>query len=314
MRESNSLLIWREEQEKLVELANSVPDNGTIVEIGTALGGTATIFNNSTIGRRIKIYTIDTVPFQRAYDNLKNTDVIIVNKSSVEYAHMWKQEVDRTIDLLFIDADHNFQSVFNDFHSWIPFMKPKGTIVFHDYDPVERGGLAHFGIRVFLDTLIEHNLLNNIKHEYKLLHGRVKNENIKSLNVNDYFKTFSDIGKQITNLRTKIFADSIKSGIQIIKERSIDFDSLQACYCIDYALRKDFEYLDIQTQSFHDFRKWTEMSSILEHACDQSPFPDNIYRIPIPTNVGGLSQFIAKEQLRITFLTLILKTIVDWEP
>jgi hypothetical protein len=193
-------------------------------------------------------------------------------------------------------------------------MKPRGTIVFHDYDPAERGGLAHFGVRVFLDTLIEHNLLNDIKHEYKLLHGRVINEKVKCLNVNDCFKTFLDIGKQITNLRTKIFTDSIKSGIQILKERSFDFDSLQACYCVDYALRKDFEYLDIQTQSFHDFRKWAEMSSILEHACGQPSFPDDVCRIPMPANVGEFSQLIAKEQLRITILALILKTIVDWEP
>ena len=314
MRKSNSLLIWREEQEKLAEFANSVPDNGTIVEIGTALGGTTTIFNNATIGRGIKIYTVDTIPFQRAYDNLKNTGVTIINKPSVEYAHKWKQEVNRPIDLLYIDGDHNFQSVFDDFHSWIPFMEPKGTIVFHDYDPAERGGLAHFGVRVFLDTLIEHNLLNDIKHEYKLLHGRVTNEKVKCLNVNDYFRTFLNIGKNIITLRAKIFADSIKSGIQIIKERKIDFDSVQACYCVDYALKKDFECLDIQTHSFHDFRKWAETSSILEHACGQPSFPDDVCRIPMPVNFGELSQLIAKEQQRITILALILKTIVDWEP
>jgi len=155
--------------------------------------------------------------------------------------------------------------------------------------------------------------LDNIKHEYKLLSGRVENEK-KCLSVNDCFKTFLNIGKQIIALRTKIFADSIKSGIQIIKERKIDFDSVQACYCVDYALKKDFELLDIQTHSFHDFRKWVETSSILEHACGKLSFPDDVFRIPMPANVGELSQLIAKEQLRITILALILQTIVDWEP
>jgi hypothetical protein len=140
------------------------------------------------------------------------------------------------------------------------------------------------------------------------------NEKVKCLNVNDYSKTFLNIGKQIIKIRTKIFANSIKSGIQILKERSVDFDSLQAIYCIDYALRQDFECLDIQTQSFHHFRKWAEMSATLEHAYGQSSFPDDVCNMPMPRNIRELSQLIAKEQLRITILTLTLKTIVDWEP
>ena len=314
MKEIDFALVWKEEQEKLAEFANLVPDNGTIVEIGTALGGTTKIFHHATLNRGVKIYTIDIMPFQRAYHNLKETGVTIINRPSVECARTWKIKVNRPIDLLYIDGDHNFQCVFEDFNSWLPFMKSGGVVVFHDYDPVERGGLVHFGVRVCLDTIIEQNLLDDIRHDYKLLSGRVKNGNVCHLTLNDCFRTFLKIGKQINAIQEKIFLHSVKSGMKIIKERTIDLDSVQACYCIDHALKKDFECLETLTHSLNDFRRWSETLSIFEHAFGFSHFPNNVSEIPVPTNIIELSHLIAKEQIKITILSSILKTFVDWSP
>jgi len=42
------------------------------------------------------------------------------------------------IDFIFIDADHNFESVKKDFENAIKILSPLGMIVLHDTDPIEK--------------------------------------------------------------------------------------------------------------------------------------------------------------------------------
>jgi hypothetical protein len=306
--------IWEEEQEHLARLASQVPEKGTIVEIGTAQGGTALIFNNVTADKKVKIFTVDINPSERAYKNLKNTNVEIIAKSSADFASIWRQKTDRKIDLLYIDGDHNFQYVFEDYNLWVQYLNTGGLVIFHDYDPIERGGLVHFGVRVCLDSIIKSKLLENPSHEYKLLFGRVKNPDKAQLKLSDCYSTFIEIGKQIIDIRDKIFSKSIKEGLETLKAHDIGFDSVQACYCIDYALKNNFEYLDVNTNNPNEFRRWTETLSIFEHAHGLSLFPDKTADIPAPSSPIAFSKYIAHEQTRLTILSQILKTFVEWSP
>lgn len=47
---------------------------------------------------------------------------------------------DQSLDFVFIDASHDYQSVRQDILAWLPKVKPGGTIAGHDYDryPVAR--------------------------------------------------------------------------------------------------------------------------------------------------------------------------------
>jgi hypothetical protein len=306
--------IWKEEQEILAQLATRVPKNGTIVEIGTAMGGTAMIFQRTVQNRGVKIYSIDTLECLRARENLKDTDVILIQRPSGEFAKIWKQAVNRSIDFLYIDGDHNFYSVWEDFNGWFPFVTPKGTVAFHDYDPIERGGVAHFGVKICLDTLTWKGLLDDIRHDYKILSGIKKNDVAALLDWKDCFQTFLKIAKQIDTTRGEIFRDSIPAGLEILRERSMPFTSVEACYSIDYALKKDFEHLDTHTGAFYDFRRWVEMLSILEHAHGTSLFPEHFKDILSPETPLELSKMVAHEQIRISILALILRTLVDWNP
>lgn len=56
--------------------------------------------------------------------HLKNTDNFFEN---------FKDQ----IDFIFIDADHNFESVKKDFENSIKILSPLGMIVLHDTDPIE---------------------------------------------------------------------------------------------------------------------------------------------------------------------------------
>ena len=194
---------WLSEQKTLFDHAVQVPDGGTIVEIGTAEGGSAFIFHAAVGHRGVKIISFDISPSTEAYKHLKNTSVKIFAKSSLEGARFWAERSSPPIDLLFIDGGHSLQNVYEDFISWVPFLKPGGKIIFHDFDSRERGGLVHLGVHVLLQTLMKKNLLDNCVHQDRLLYGTIFHPDNVKLKVNDCFDVFAELGRKIIGIREK---------------------------------------------------------------------------------------------------------------
>lgn len=192
--------LWVGEQRLLAENASLVPDNGTIVDIGTAQGGSAFIFSKAAGRKGVKIYSFDIAPSEEAYEHLKDMSVTIVGKSSKEGALTWMQTVGKPINLLFIDGSHALQHIFEDFNSWVPFLKPEGRIIFHDYDSVERGGLVHLGVRICLDTVLQCGFLDEPVHQDRMLVGTIHNPDGIRLDEKACYQTFIDLGRQITRI------------------------------------------------------------------------------------------------------------------
>jgi len=145
----------------LYKLANSVPAKGIIVEIG-CYGGLSTAFLLAGAGKGTIIHSID--PFRRnikkqkklveeyADTNYKKVELPIVSikptKNFVEeslrrkgftnfvllegYSHEFVKKWDKQIDLLWIDGNHDYKAVKNDFFKWSVFLKKGGIIAFHD--------------------------------------------------------------------------------------------------------------------------------------------------------------------------------------
>jgi hypothetical protein len=64
---------------------------------------------------------------------------------------------DGYFDLIYIDADHNFDSVVNDINSWLPKVKKGGVISGHDFKMGLKGGFS------YLDTgLLTQGDFNNV--------------------------------------------------------------------------------------------------------------------------------------------------------
>lgn len=110
---------------------------GDIVEIGRYKGGSLVLMSiSSPIS---KIYSIDiSNKYNRIALNLCKKFAIptsrykIITDNSINIASQWKESV----DLLFVDGDHNVDGVYNDLISWIPHIKIGGIVMVHDYFPL----------------------------------------------------------------------------------------------------------------------------------------------------------------------------------
>lgn len=120
-------------------LQSYAPKDGIIVEIGCYEGKTtAALAQGGTNGKRV--YSVD--PFFRGRlpvcyseqiarihcrrQGLKNVELI------KGLSHDVAPEFDLEIDLLFVDADHRYEAVKQDWKDWSGKVKKGGLIAFHD--------------------------------------------------------------------------------------------------------------------------------------------------------------------------------------
>lgn len=128
----------------LATLASQLPPEKVILEVGSFQGrSTCALAAGSKIGSNNKIHVVDTFsslngifPESTLPVFLKNIKtkgfsklVTIHQNTSAKEAEKW---FNRDIGLLFIDADHSYESVKNDFNSWSRHLAHNGLIVFHD--------------------------------------------------------------------------------------------------------------------------------------------------------------------------------------
>lgn len=128
----------------LYALAKSLkPD--VCVEIGSALGNSAAFVGMALAEiKKGKIYCIDphsptqwndnnaVDSFQTFHNNLKSLHLEgyyeCIRTYSPEAAKQWN----KPIDMLFIDGDHSYAGVKQDWDLFSPFVKPFGVVIFHD--------------------------------------------------------------------------------------------------------------------------------------------------------------------------------------
>lgn len=152
--------IFPGDAEFLYDELNKLPDIGNLLELGTGYGHSCVYF--SQLKPQWTIYTIDGYGEYGNYPQyfnfkhfdasglnqtksyiqsrgLKNIVQIIGNTNEVAWSY--------PVDVLFIDADHTFEGLKQDFEKYSPFAK---TIFFHDYD---LQGMAGNGVNDFIETI-----------------------------------------------------------------------------------------------------------------------------------------------------------------
>lgn len=303
--------LWVEEPDCLIDRLKSLPDFSVIVEIGTANGGTTGIIYEATKNKNNQIYSIDIISSQVAKKILRNTNIKLINGTSEEVAKSWYEGDRNSIDFLYIDGDHSFIGIYNDFFSWIPNLNTDALLTFHDYDPDIRGGVAHLGVKIFLDTLIQNKILIHFDHTYRFLFCNLSDRNRKHMPVKIFTETFIKLGYFIQN-NIRILVQENDNGLE--KFHNHYLNSLQSCYYIEYLINNEpriiFEYAQIKPEILH----WLEMYNMLIHGFGEAMYPWRSDELKAITTKKMLSAIIAREQLKLNILIRILKCIVDWEP
>lgn len=132
---------------KFVELMS---DGSVFVEVGCWKGKSISYMGVEVVnsGKNIKCYAVDTwrgsaehqwdvlIREDKLYDlfleNIKPISHVItpVRKPSIEAA---KDFADGSIDIVYIDANHDYEEVKKDIEAWLPKIKKGGIISGHDY-------------------------------------------------------------------------------------------------------------------------------------------------------------------------------------
>jgi predicted O-methyltransferase YrrM len=140
-------LLFEEESDLLYSSAKNCQGKGVIVEIGSWKGKSAVCLAlGSKAGSNVMVYCVD--PHQdtpthkhfgvkRTYadfiENIKIAgvdDIVLpITKTSKEAAGAFNEP----IEFLFIDGEHDFESVKSDVELWFPKVIDGGIIAFHDY-------------------------------------------------------------------------------------------------------------------------------------------------------------------------------------
>jgi predicted O-methyltransferase YrrM len=113
------------------------------VEIGCYGGGSACLALQRPNTNVISIDLGDPIPKNIVIENTTKLNIhnnkytyLQGNSQTYEMVSMLKQEID-SIDLLFIDGDHFYQGVINDFMLYNDIVNQGGYILFDDYNDVE---------------------------------------------------------------------------------------------------------------------------------------------------------------------------------
>jgi len=82
------------------------------------------------------------------------------------------------IDLLFIDGDHSYQGILNDFELYFPLVNKNGYIVFDDYLPYKEGNIDREPPKAINEILNKYNnqiknigLTDDVLEIYKIKHN-----------------------------------------------------------------------------------------------------------------------------------------------
>ena len=159
----------------LFKMAKSLKNNSVIVEIG-AFKGKSTCFIAEGIGaKNCEFYTIDTWcndgmkqredVFADFLENIKayKDKIQLLRGFSYDAVKNWPKQ--RKIDFLWIDGDHSYDGVKTDIRDWIPLVKTKGIVCFHDYRDAP-------GVKRAVDEMIADGTIKLLKTEGCIFMGR----------------------------------------------------------------------------------------------------------------------------------------------
>lgn len=146
-------LYMPQERNEIIQLAKFVYklQPKVVVEIGTKFGGTFMIWNQISTGIKISvdlvegmhggITKVDTYKRNKLFKQLYGSSCIFIEGNSHDtstFDLLVKTLNGQKIDFLFIDGDHTYEGVKEDYETYSPLVSENGYIGFHDINDTQR--------------------------------------------------------------------------------------------------------------------------------------------------------------------------------
>lgn len=107
-----------------------------ILEIGTANGGTLYLFTKIAADDAALVSVDLKIKNERLFSSFRRKHQQVLLKEGNSTDHRVRQELQAIfpngLDFLFIDGDHSYEGVKEDFQNYFPYVKPGGMVAFHD--------------------------------------------------------------------------------------------------------------------------------------------------------------------------------------
>ena len=149
---------WFNYQEFYDQVAG-IPHFETFVEVGVWKGHSISYLARKLQGRKCQLYAVDLFEDSKMFPDLSEEVEVIhqvydlnLRASGVrdmiidikEHSNIAPQRFeDRSIDFVFIDADHTYEAVKSDIIAWLPKIRPGGIISGHDYESIDVRRAVH---------------------------------------------------------------------------------------------------------------------------------------------------------------------------
>ena len=146
MKQTHEIDGWFNHQNAYDFLLSKVPSDGTFVELGAWLGKSSSYLCDKATGQQIII--IDsfkgTAEYIDSYYNLAKTadiyELFVENMGNRKYKAIKatskaasRKFKDESLDVVFIDLNHSYESVKEDISLWLPKVKKGGYLAGDDY-------------------------------------------------------------------------------------------------------------------------------------------------------------------------------------
>lgn len=141
----------------VMQTALGLPQRSVTLEIGSYLGASTAFLAVAATQRDGTVHAIDTWMNQAmGHEGERDTwhefkrftepfeHYIVPHRGTS--AEVFRREGAIPCDLLFIDGDHSYDGVALDLRTWLPSLKPGGTLMMHDFD-------AQTVVRAFTDVV-----------------------------------------------------------------------------------------------------------------------------------------------------------------
>lgn len=158
---------WFDFQSIYSDAVKGAKDGDHFVEVGCYLGKSTAFMAVEIInsGKQILFDCVDTWEgkewgvYDQFADNTQKVSgaINIIRKPSTEAA---KDYADNSLDFVFIDADHEYESVVEDINAWHPKVKIGGVLAGHDYH------LNHPGVIRAVNELLKTRIILLISWKY----------------------------------------------------------------------------------------------------------------------------------------------------